>query len=370
MKRAHVGPTIEHYMIKLKAPKDGSISKYFQRKPKPTTESTAEIAAESSRDAKSQSEPSKSQRESSKSQEKPTEQKGAKQREARRDIAAATLDAIKHGSYLQHDLSAPIAASKQGTRYYGPDSNTLSAWATSQPSNTYPSSRVSLLEISTIEGCRFLASNTPSSSSIHPRKLALLNFASAKKPGGGFLSGAQAQEESIARSSTLYPTLMTATGQKFYTLHNKDPQDGVYSHAMIYSPGVLLIRDDGGSWLDFPVEVDVLTSPAVNAGVVMHSKKRTDGQREREREVESVMRERMARILYLYEIQAVQDLVLGSFGTGVFQNDVGMVARIWAELLLEAGARFEKSFDNVVFAVLGSQTFGTFQEVFGRYGVS
>ena len=34
-----------------------------------------------------------------------------------------------------------------------------------------------------------------------------LNFASAKNPGGGFLGGSQAQEESLARSSGLYLAL-------------------------------------------------------------------------------------------------------------------------------------------------------------------
>lgn len=38
-------------------------------------------------------------------------------------------------------------------------------------------------------------------------QVGVLNFASAKNPGGGFLSGARAQEESLARSSGLYTCL-------------------------------------------------------------------------------------------------------------------------------------------------------------------
>ncbi|PSR73355.1 hypothetical protein PHLCEN_2v10790 [Hermanssonia centrifuga] len=284
-------------------------------------------------------------------------------RQALKDIAESTLDAIEHGSYLQHDLRPSLAISKQNTRYYAPDS-LLSMWsAGDRPTN--PPARITLCEVSTLEGARLLANDHAAKPSLP--KIGILNFASAKKVGGGFRSGAQAQEESIARSSTLYPSLMTRVAQEFYTHHNKDPKGGYYSHAMVYSPNVVLFRDDQGGWVE-PLTVDVLTSPAVNAGVVRQTLRgRVSGDAEEER-ITKVMKERMARILFLFETQGVKNIVLGSFGTGVFRNDVPTVADLWGQLLLEKDTRFQQSFDQVMFAVLGRQTFEQFEAVFTRYG--
>jgi uncharacterized protein (TIGR02452 family) len=279
-----------------------------------------------------------------------------------RDIAAQTLAAIEHGSYelngIVHDLAPGIEHAKDNTLYYGADS-LLSTWNSASPSTIVDSpTKISLLEISTIDGARLL-SNSDSASS----KIGLLNFASAKRPGGGFMSGAKAQEESLARSSTLYPTLMTETAQQFYKLHNRNPQGGYYSHSMIYSPKVVLFRDDNGGWTE-PLEVDILTSPAVNAGLVRKTLRGLIGGKDEEGKIETAMRERMARILFLFEQQGVKNLVLGSFGTGVFRNDIGTVARIWADLLAVKDARFKESFDLIVFAILGTKTFKEFQAAF------
>jgi uncharacterized protein (TIGR02452 family) len=59
-----------------------------------------------------------------------------------------------------------------------------------------------------------------------------------------------------------------------------------------------------------------------------------------EKKIEEAMRDRMCRILALFEMKGATSLMLGSFGTGVFQNDVGLVARIWRDLLISRNARF------------------------------
>ena len=108
---------------------------------------------------------------------------------------------------------------------------------------------------------------------------------------------------------------------------------------MMYSPSVAIFRDANGGWL-CPYRVDIITSPAVNAGLVR--KLRLP---DTERRILSVMKERMGRILALFERSGIRNLVLGSFGTGVFQNDIGSLAKIWGELLVTPGSRFADSFD-------------------------
>ncbi|TFK26269.1 hypothetical protein FA15DRAFT_297969 [Coprinopsis marcescibilis] len=314
-------------------------------------------------------------------------------KEELREIASSTLEAIDAGSYecggTTYQLKETVDAMIDGTLYFSPDSD-LGQWAENAPAAeegdvSLEKTEFTLVECSTLEGCKTLhalvASLPDHTEGLVDKRVGLLNFASAKKPGGGFINGARAQvwsfllvvlqlillkcfclqEESIARSSTLYASLMIDTAQEFYEIHRKDPHGGYYSHAMIYTPRVQLLRDDAGGW-HAPIEVEVVTSPAVNAGVVRRAAEDEDAE---ELVISSTMKERMARILYLFEKQGIKNLVLGSFGTGVFQNRVQLVCELWVQLLIGEGARFGKSFDRVMFAVLGPPTFKTFQEVVG-----
>jgi uncharacterized protein (TIGR02452 family) len=70
----------------------------------------------------------------------------------------------------------------------------------------------------------------------------VLNFASAKNPGGGFRKGASAQEESLARSSSLYLALsQDRLFSEFYDYHRRG-KDAIYSHRIIYSPRVTIFK--------------------------------------------------------------------------------------------------------------------------------
>jgi uncharacterized protein (TIGR02452 family) len=168
----------------------------------------------------------------------------------------------------------------------------------------------------------------------------VLNFASAKNPGGGFLNGARAQEESLARCSALYACLEKS---RMYA-HHRAAGDAMYSDWMIHSPDVPVFRDDeSASLLEQPYLCSFLTSPAPNAGVVLA---REPSRRD---EVTRVMTARVGRALAVCAAKGHRHLVLGAWGCGVFANDPTVVARAFG---VELEGAYAGAFDEVVFAVL------------------
>ena len=297
-------------------------------------------------------------------------------RSALKRIAEETLTAIREGSYLykgvDNDLKDAAKEAESKTVFCSSNSSSIKQWASStKPNPTNPThsspTHISILHITTLDAARLL-DNVYKSNPSENGKTGILNFASATKPGGGFKNGAEAQEESIARSSTLYSSLNTEVAQRFYKVHkheNVENAEGYYSHSMIYSPNICIFRDDDGNWT-YPFQVDVLSCAAVNAGEVRKTNGAiTAGQ---EVEIEKEMTERMGRILYVFEQKGARNIILGTFGTGVFANSVTTVARIWAHLLLVPEARFKDSFDRVIFAITGEETFIKFQSAFNAWG--
>lgn len=184
----------------------------------------------------------------------------------------------------------------------------------------------------------------------------VLNFASAKNPGGGFLGGAQAQEESLARSSSLYPCLMA--NYEMYSFNSKG-DSCLYSDWMIYSPKVPVFRNDDGSFVEKAYLVSFLTSPAVNAGAVKKSEPKKVSL------IESTNRERARKLLWIANKEHHQTLILGAWGCGVFQNDPREIAEIFNDLLKN---EFANCFERVIMAIYDKtptqKVYNAFVEVF------
>lgn len=213
-----------------------------------------------------------------------------------------------------------------------PDQGTeiLEKYKTSNPCNQ-PETRVE--NISTVEAIHILSREGKTD-------IGVLNFASAKNPGGGFLNGAMAQEESLAASGGLYKTL---TPHEEYYRRNRACGHMRYTGCAIWSPEVVFFRDDTFALLPAPVTASVLTLPAVNLGQVIQKGEDLPLARR-------TMKARMERALALFAAIGARELVLGAYGCGVFRNDPGEIARWWRELLdLPA---FGGRFAGVTYAVL------------------
>lgn len=180
-----------------------------------------------------------------------------------------------------------------------------------------------------------------------------LNFASARNPGGGFLKGSNAQEESLARASGLYHCIHDS---EMYGVNEQRAYQTkyMYTHMMIYSPNVPVFRDDQDELILQPYKISFVTAPAVNA---TEASKRSVGLET----LNKVMTARIDRILGIAKHYGHDALVLGSYGCGVFGNSIQDVGEIFCELLT---GKYAGSFKKVVFSVLGDHDYDTLTTIF------
>lgn len=250
-----------------------------------------------------------------------------------RGIAQETEQIVAAGRYRAPDgrevvLAAEIEAALAGTRMVGPGPVEVPEFA---PADTF----IEVTGESSLEAARRLGEGAS-------ERVAVLNFASARNPGGGYLNGAQAQEEALCRASALYTCQLRA--REFYD-HHRAHRDPFYTDRVIHSPAVPVFRDDRGRLLDSPHLVGFLTAAAPNAGVVRRTAP------DRVAELPRALAVRAERVLSVAVAEGYRRLVLGAWGCGVFQNDPAQVAGAF-RTLLGPGGRFEGAFEHVVFGVL------------------
>ncbi len=258
-------------------------------------------------------------------------------------IAQDTLKIIEAGYYCSPEgkrieLVQKIASCLEQTKSYEPDALSRIKQSVLYGNPLFSNSEFEVRNETTLMGAERMATGQQF------QKIGVLNFASAKNPGGGFLKGAQAQEESLARSSALYKSILKC--RDHYEFH-RSHHSLLYSDRMIYSPNCPVFRKDDGTLLETPYLVDFITSPAPNAGEVWRK------QSEDAEKICEVLYERGAKLLSLAIANGCDALVLGAWGCGVFRNKPSMVAQIFADLLFPNG-QFSGRFKSILFSILDS----------------
>jgi uncharacterized protein (TIGR02452 family) len=246
-----------------------------------------------------------------------------------RAIAKETVEIVRQGGYespagVRVDIGTEVARAVAATRLH------LLADPVIEPGPMATATATATVEVtpeSTLEAGQRLGPGT-----------AALVFASARNPGGGFLTGARAQEEDIARASALHACLLTVP--EFYAYHRSD-EDLRYTDRVIYSPEVPVFRDDHGSLLERPYRLSLLTAAAPNLGAILNNQPQLAAT------VPQVLTARAQRVLEIAAAHGHRTLVLGAWGCGVFANRPAVVASAF-DLALRRVPRF----DRVVFAVL------------------
>jgi uncharacterized protein (TIGR02452 family) len=278
---------------------------------------------------------------------RPSEDADAPKRKSRKEnkeIAEQTLEILKTGIYTTEesdrvDFVNELTEAIVNTVTYPPSKTPLSFVSDEELLTCY-----SVVKSTTLSAC----------TGHGDAHVCALNFASAKNPGGGFLKGSTAQEESLARASALYSCIEESV---MYDINRENNNRCLYSDYMIYSPNVPVFRDDNDNLLESPYLVSFITAPAVNA---KQAKKRNVS----DDEIQEVTESRIDRLLSVAAGNQVNVLILGAWGCGVFGGDIKTVGNLFFKALTK---KYRGVFDKVIFAVLSDYDYNTLNGLMKHY---
>lgn len=205
--------------------------------------------------------------------------------------------------------------------------------------------------------------------------ITVLDFADYLKPGGMFMEGSMAQEESLCHKSNLYNILTYGDRFSDHFADNKEAfqrsKNHAYSDACIMIPSVIFADDEYRQKRRTVADVIVLAAP---------NKRHLDTDNLAESDFDYVLRKRIEMIfkasymfykkrgiitedehvsfgkseafhLFMFDDNGSnikQTLVLGAFGCGVFRNDPRRVAEIMIDCISKGYANM---YDRVIFAI-------------------
>lgn len=188
-------------------------------------------------------------------------------------------------------------------------------------------------------------------------KIVILNFASFRHPGGGFMTGAMAQEESICHHTNLYNALVAQ--QAWYDENEHIINRCLYQNRAILTYDVSIIARGIGKFVpaEKVFQADFLTCASPNAGAA--AKKGVS-----EEEINRAIEQRASYAVELLAGCGYTHTILGAFGCGAFRCN----PRVVAEAFRKSIEKSANAFDKVIFAIPDGNNgnLRIFKEVFGK----
>lgn len=165
-------------------------------------------------------------------------------------------------------------------------------------------------------------------------KTCVLNMASDKHAGGGVVNGAKAQEECLFRCSNLYRVV----NQGFYPL---------IENQCLYTKDAIFFKGFNYEYMDSVVS-DVVTIAAINLNQYANYDDLQIGL-----DYFKITRNKIRLMLSLAINNNIENIILSSFGCGVFKNDPEQMSDMFYEILINES--YSNFFNNVVFAIINDR---------------
>lgn len=180
-------------------------------------------------------------------------------------------------------------------------------------------------------------------------KITVHNYSSYKDPGGYFLGGSSAQEESLCMESDLYEIISdNRFAKEFYNWNRQHLNYALYLDRAMYTPNVLFTR---GS---VQRKADVITCAAPNwkACSKYHPEKKEENAR--------LLKSRVEMLRDICEAENVDTFITGAWGCGVFGQDPAEVCKLFTMAFAESGLT------HLIFAIPDDKTFEVFKQTMKR----
>lgn len=232
--------------------------------------------------------------------------------------------AVKHTEYVAEAFANEIASSTERSVIYGVEARTPERDESKKRDWNEP--KISFLNTDTVSAIFKCEEG---------KKIAALNFASYKNPGGKFLEGSSAQEESLCHESFLYNVLRNFPG--YYAWNDEHKKRALYENRAIYSPGIVFERNG------VLRKADIITCAAPNWGAASKYNMASQSQNT------MALADRIAFVRDIVEENKPDVLILGAYGCGVFGQDPEEVAFMFDHAFRHS------TIPAIVYAVLGGE---------------